>query len=721
MATLDPGLLQKSMAPPSCAARLLDRLRVGLAGQSAQAFLFVPVALGLGIWLWFALPFVAQRQAALLAALALALLAAPLPGGARRWLLIGGLLVAAGLLTAEVRSLRVAAPILYHRLTPATVEGRIEAIAPLAAGARVLLVRDDGIRLAIRLPPPVPANLLAGARIRVTAAFEPQQAPLVPGGFDAARRAWFEGVSARGRATGLPELLAPAPPRPGPAEALARLRQGIDRQLLEALGPRQGAIAAALVTGSKSSLPPDLVEAIRVSGLAHLLTVSGFHIGALAAGIFLLARRLPLLVAPGLAAARSLRPFAAVAAIIGALAYVLVSGAEVPAVRAGITVSLVLLALAAGRDPFSLRLLALAATLILLFRPESLLSPSFQLSFAAVAGLVLLADSAPFRRWLAPGQGGRLEAAVRWAGALILSSVVAELVLAPIAAAHFGRMGVYGVLANTLAIPLTSFVLMPLLLLQLFLGALGLPDLVAPLLGWALSLFEAIANRVAALPGARLAIPSGPPLAHLLAVVGGLLLALLIGPLRLVGVPLLLASLALHLLWPRPDLLLAPDARQVGIVGQGGTLFLGRGRGESFLARSWQEATGTRIVAPIGEHPGARCGPASCLVRLDGPRPFTLFFLKTEDPVPQGALAAACGTADLAFGPRLDPGLCRPRWLALDRAAMARLGSVAIHAPSRRIVASAAASGDHPWSPSALPGVQKRLLGGETWVEPMVE
>jgi competence protein ComEC len=721
VATLDSGLLQKTAPPPSRAGRLLGALREDVRQQSPQAFLFVPVALGLGIWLWFSLPFVAQRQAALLAFLALALMACALPPGRRQLVIAGSLLAAMGMISAEVRSLRVAAPILYHRLTPAPVEGVVQSVEQGVNGARLRLVRDDGIRLAIRLSTPAAPAIRPGARLRLIAAFEPQQAPLVPGAHDSARKDWFDGVSARGRALGPPVVLTSAPARAPLSQMLARLRQAIDQQFAVALGPRHGALAAALVTGSQAAIPKDVVEAVRVSGLAHLLTVSGFHIGAFAAGVFLLARRLPLLLAPGRFAARSLRAPAAMAAIAAAWAYVLVSGAGVPAVRAGVTVSLVLLALAAGRDPLSLRLLALAATLILLFRPEALLSPSFQLSFAAVTALVLLANHPATRNWFRAEGEGLGRRALKGLGAIILSSLVAELVLAPIAAAHFGRMGLYGVLANTLAIPLTSFVLMPLLLVQLVLGAVAPGGIEVPGLALALLLFEGIASGVASLPGASLAVPQGPPSAHLLGVAGGLVLALVVGRLRWLGLPLLAASLTLHLVSPRPELLISPDARQLGVVGPDDTLFLARGRGDSFLARAWAEATGARAIFPLADHPGARCGPASCLVRLGNAPSFTVFVLKTEDPVPPESLSAACRVADLAVGPALDPRLCQPRWQRIDRRETARLGSIAIHTRSGRMTASAASSGDHPWSPAALPGEQKSLLGQTRWVEPMIE
>ncbi|MFQ3666864.1 MAG: ComEC/Rec2 family competence protein, partial [Sphingomonadaceae bacterium] len=532
-----------------------------------------------------------------------------------------------------------------------------------------------------------------------------------------ARRAWFEGVSASGSATGPPRLLAPAEPT-GAALRLKQLRQATERFLDASLPGASGPVAAALVTGSQGGIPQELRQAIIVAGLAHLLTVSGFHVGVVAGGAYLLARR-ALLLWPRAALRLDTRAIAAAIAVIIAWAYVALSGANVPALRAGVTISLVMLALGLGRDPFSLRLVALAAAVVLLVRPESLMSASFQLSFAAVTALVLLANSAPFRRWLGPGEEDRWWRLLKWAGALIVSSLVAELVLTPIAAAHFGRAGVYGVLANVLAIPLTSFLIMPLLALHLFLGVLGLAGLSAPLLSAAIGWLAGIATTVAGLPGASLEVPLVAPLAFGLGIAGALLLALLAGPLRLAGLPLLVAGVLVHLLAPRPDLFVAADGRQVGLVAPDGTVHLGRGSGRSFVARTWMEAAGTHMAARLDDWPGARCDRDACFVPV-APS-FRLVFVRREERIGREVLARLCREADLAVGGRLDPDVCQPRWLLLDQQELLLKGATLVDMKRRRIVTQGARAGDHPWSPAALPGEQKTLLGGSRWVEPLAE
>lgn len=591
----------------------------------------------------------------------------------------------------------------------------VEEVAPQRGGAamQVRLRRADGIRLAVTLPAPAPAFVAPGATIAVEAAFEPRRGPTLPGGFDPARRAWFEGLSASGRATGPPRLVAAAPT--DAAHLLSATRSRIDRFLAGSLGPERGAVAAALVTGRQGGIPEALRNAMQVAGLAHLLTVSGFHIGVVAGAAFLLARRL-LALTP--AARRcSLRPWAVAIAIAAAGIYVALSGAQVPAIRAGVTVSLVLLALALGRDPFSLRLIALAATLVLLTRPESLVSASFQLSFAAVTALVLVAQSPPWRRVLAPAADGWPLRLARWAGALLVSSLVAELVLSPIAAAHFGRAGIYGVAANLLAIPLTSLLVMPLLALHLLLGLLGMDALSAPLVGPAIGLLAGIATEVASLPGSSVAVPRVGLLPFGLGIAGALAF-LLAGPLRWLGLPLLIAAPLVQLATPQPDLFVSHDARQIGLVAPDGTLHVGRGTGRSFLARTWAEAAAAPAIRPLADWPGARCSALGCLVEA---RPgVTLLFVRAEELPDPAPLLAWCSRVDLVIGPRL-PSLCRPRWRAFDRDALVRTGPLAIHLERRRIIAQADVAGDHPWSPAALPGVQKTLLGTVRWTEPLAE
>jgi len=697
------------------------RVEALLEPERDRWLLFVPVAFGLGIALWFWLPFTAQRQAAVLAGLAIALAGLGLAGLGRRVVLAAGLLIAAGVVNADVRSALVAEPRLHHRLTAAEIRGTVEAVDVRDGGARgiVLLRRDassvdPAILVRLTFPGALPDAVRPGARIAVEALLGPLPGPVLPGAYDPARRAWFEGISATGRAMGPPLVLVPA--SPGNAW-LDNRRADLAAFLPAELGPDAGAVAVALVVGEQGQVAPDVLEAMRVSGLAHLLTVSGFHISVVVGGAFLLVRRL-LSLWPWLALRVSVSRVAAIAAGLAGTGYALLSGGDVPAVRAAITAWIVLLALMLGRDPVSLRLLAFAATAILLLRPEALLNPSFQLSFAAVTSLVVLARSPTGQRlFLRQPEDGWLVRAGRVLAAMVLTGIAAELVLTPIALAHFGRAGVYGVLANLVAIPLTSFVIMPLLALFLGLSLVGLGGAIGWALVPALDALAGIGTSVAAWPGAKFAVPAVPLPAFVLVMLGMLLLGLLTGRLRWLGAPLVVAGIGLALLAPRPDLFITGDGRQVGVVADG-RLFTLRGHRGGFIPSMWAESAVAAADGRLADLPGARCNAAGCAVELTGS---VQLLALTGEPVAPAALVIACAAADIVTSPEPLPVSCAPRWLQLDRAALRETGAVAIHAQGHRFASVAERAGDHVWSPSALPGERPRLLGEPAWTGVVTE
>ncbi len=710
MASIIAGEGQKLAANGGWRPRLLDSLEA----ERRQLPLFAPVALAAGIALWFLLPMNAQRQVALLLSVALALSGLALRGTTRRMLVAAGLLVALGLLAAEWRSSTVTHPRLYHRLSAAPMEGVIQAVTPQSGGERlsVLLRRDASpvdppVTLRLSLPKPAQGPLLPGARIRVEASLGPVPGPAVPGGNDPARRAWFEGVGATGRATAPPLVSRAAPDA---ASGFARLRQRLGDAIAESLGGDAGAIAVALTIGQQGGIRPELLEAMRVSGLAHILTVSGFHIAIVVSGVLWLLKRV-LALSPYLALRLSVPRLAAVGAGLAGTAYTLLSGADLPAVRSMIAAWVVLAALMMGRDPLAPRLIALAAFLILLARPEALVNPGFQLSFAAVTALVALARS-PLGKRLAPSaEEGGLAKLARFGAALLLSGLVAELVLTPIALAHFGRAGAYGVIANLAAVPLTSFIIMPLLAAWLLLAPLGMGGTVVWALRPALELLAAIGLQVSQWPGASVELPAMPQFAIYLLAIGALLFLLLEGRLRWVGAPLIVAGAALALFSPRPNLFVSADGRQLGVVADG-TLHTLRGHRGGFTVRNWAEQSAAKPTARLDRLPGARCNELACRVPLEGGLSLLAFH---EYPKASESLVIACRTADIVVAPGGLPRACRPRWLRLDPPVLRPLGAVAIDSRRGSLESVSGRAGDQPWSPAAPPGMRPRLLGEPEW------
>ena len=721
MASIIAGEGQK---PVSAAASTNETWRARFAdlleAERRQLPMFAPVALASGIALWFLLPFNVERQAALLGCLALAVAGLAFRGTARQILVCAGLLAALGLAAAEWRSASVVHPRLYHRLSVAPVEGQLLSATPQSGGARVSarLLRDASdidppVVLRLSMAAPLPEGVVPGARIRVQASLGPIPGPAVPGSHDPARRAWFDGVGASGRATGPPEVIATA--RAGPS-SFAQWRMRLGEQIDESLGGDAGAVAVALTIGEQGRIRPELQEAMRVAGLAHILTVSGFHIAIVVSGMLWLLKR-GLALSPWLALRFSVPRIAAIGAGLTGTAYTLLSGADLPAVRSMIAAWVVLAALMAGRDPLAPRLIAFAAFLILLARPEALLNPSFQLSFAAVTALVALASSPLGKRLSSRADEGSLPRLARFLAALVLTGLAAELVLTPIALAHFGRSGAYGVIANIAAIPLTSFLIMPLLGAWLLLAPLGLGETVAWALRPALEALAGIGVAVAQWPGASVQLPALPQSAIFLLAAGGLLFLLLEKRLRWAGAPLIAAGLALALFSPRPNLFVSADGRQVGVVA-GGTLHTLRGHRGGFTVRNWAEQSAATPTARLSDLPGAACNEIACRVPLDGGLTLLAFL---DYPPRTAALAQACRAADIVVAPAGLPQRCTPRWLRLDPPVLRPSGAVAIDSRARSLVSVASRAGDQPWSPSAPPGMRPRLLGAPEWTGVITE
>lgn len=691
-----------------------------LVAEQDRWILFVPAVFGCGVAAWFLIPAVTGRQAVAVLGLGIAVFGLAIHGRARRVIMLAGLLLTAGVIAAEVRSLSVASPRLHHRLATAEISGRVERVEHRSGGERmrVTLLRDatsidPEARLMISFSGDVPPFVRPGAHILVPATLLPVAGPVMPGGYDPGRRAWFDGIAATGRAMGPPRLLSAASPRPG-GLVFASFRKDLAEHLQKTIPGPAGAVAVALTIGEQGQVPVELVEAMRISGLVHLLTVSGFHVAIVVGGVLLVGRRL-LALWPWLALRVSTRKCAAVIAGLAGTAYVLLSGADVPAVRAGITAWIVILAILMGRDPLSLRLIAFAALLILAIVPEALVNPSFQLSFAAVTSLVLLRHS-KLGDWLFERRPHEAwpQRFRRYVMALLVTGMVVEVVLLPIALSHFGRAGVYGVVANMVAIPLTSLIIMPMLGLFLLASAIGAGDVVALPLGWSVGQLNSIAHLVSSWPGASVAVPMIPLHAYATGVVGALLLCLWAGRLRWLGLPLLVAGVAMAILWKQPDILIAPDGRQLAIITDD-QLYTLRGHRGGFVVRSWAEASRVPIMGRVHELDGASCDdPTSCALSLGEKRPLRLF----AGHVPQGG---KCAAFDVVVAPRTLPDNCAPRWLGLDPPVLVKAGAVAIHADSRRIDSVGARQGDHPWSPAALPGQQMTLLGRARWIGVLVE
>lgn len=654
-----------------------------VADQRDRWFLWLAPGFGAGIALYFALP----EEPPLWVGGACALIAVPALlfrrfAGAP----VVAVVAAAGLgvSVALLHTARVDAPVLEKRIGPVAVSGVIESASPDEANRwRLVLARpvierlapeDTPVRVRINVRR-VDGDPAPGRLLHVRAALLPPPEPVAPGAFDFARRAYFQRLGAVGFAYGRARVTRVA----GASGIRARLnavRHAVTARIMAGLSYPENAIAAALITGERRAIPSALQEAVRAAGLAHLLAISGLHF-ALVAGLLYAASRTALACIPYVALRFPIKKWAAAGAFGGACAYLAISGASIPSQRAFLMLAIVLLAVVLDRTPISMRLVAVAAAAVLALSPESLLGPSFQLSFAAVVALVAFYE-ANARRIAAWGRD------LRWARrttlyvlGIALTTVIAGAATAPFAVHHFNRFAVYGVAANLVAVPIAGLWIMPWAIVALALMPLGLDSVALAPMGWGIDAVVRVAREVASWPGAVLHVPAVPDSWPILVGFGGLWLALWRGPLRLAGLFPLAAAAAAAALERPPDVILGRQPQAYAVRVENGGLAVSPGT-RGFARAVWLERAGRAEAVPwrgrsTPDSEWFACGSLGC-IRSGGPdRPSVAIVTHPA------ALAEDCPSAEIVLGSvAIDRRACRGPRLVVDQRDRYRRGAHAI-------------------------------------------
>ena len=610
-------------APASSLRRLGAWLADAFVTERDRWALWLPVAGGAGVALYFGLavePPIWAGGAAAAGALVFGI------GLRRRPILaLAAMLATAaalGFAAAQLRTAVVAAPMLARELDPVELAGRVIEVEALPDGQRVLLDRLAIERLA---PEATPArvrvsirsggeDLRPGDRVTLLAGLAPPSPPLAPGAFDFQRHAFFDAIGGYGFSYGAPRGIEPATDLDPLLETrlwFADLRQHVTERVLAVLPGGSGAVAAALMTGSQAAIPEDVIVAMRDSGLAHLLSISGLHVG-LVAGIVFIGLRSALALIPPLALRRPIKKWAAAAAIVATLFYTLLAGAPVPTQRAFLMTGLVLLAVLVDRNPFSMRAVAWAAAAILLVAPEALVGPSFQMSFAAVAALIAAYEASRDWRRRRRGEAGWPQWAARYAGGLAFTSLIAGAATAPYAVFHFGRMANYGVIANMAAVPITGLWIMPWAVAAFLLMPFGLESLALVPMGWGVDAVIWVAGLVAGWPGAASLLPVLPLWGLALMTLGGLWLCIWQRNWRLLGAAPIVAGFCSILLLTPPDVLVSGDGKLMGVRDAEGGLLLSTRRAEAFTAEGWLRRVADDAAEPWPDEGASADGRLAC-------------------------------------------------------------------------------------------------------------
>ncbi len=682
-------------------------LETWLEAERDQLALWVPVAMGAGVAAWFLLPDAHDWTIAALCFAAIAAGAAAAGRGDRtsRAVAIAALSASLGLGLVWSRSERVAAPVLGGPVV-ASMTARVERIEPLTARdlVRLTLLPLPGATNAggkpTRLPPRIrvnlatadaPIGLTPGAVLKLRARLLPPPGPAVPGAYDFAQTAWFAQIGATGRGFAPVTIVTPG-------GASSGLRAGLTRIITDHIAGSAGGIAASLATGDVGSITQADSDALRKAGLAHLLSVSGLHITAAVAATMLVVLRL-LALSPWLALNTRLPLIAALAGAVAAIGYTLLTGAEVPTIRSCVAALGVLVALALGRQAMTLRLVAAGAVVVMLFWPESISGPSFQLSFAAVTSIMALHEHPRIAALFGAHEERRARRILREGGSLLLTGIVVELALMPIAVFHFHKAGVYGAVANIVAIPLTTFVVMPVEALALLFNTAGLGAPFWWLTAKSLALLLWIAHITAAAPGSVTALPAMSTGTFALMMAGMTWLALWRTRVRWWGSAAIIVGACWSLTTRAPDLLVTGDGRHVALRTAGGGLALLRDRTGDYARATLGENSGVLAEAGLmSDDPGTRCSRDMCVAdRIVAGRRWRIAATRSAYPMPIAPFVAACGDADIVISDRRLPRTCTPRWLKLDKPMLAKTGGIAILL-SRATVTTVEQPGDrHPW------------------------
>lgn len=582
--------------------------------------LWLPVYLGAGAALYFALPAeppVLAGWGALALALAAALLA--IPGKARVPLaLTAALLLGAGL--AKVRETEVATPVLDHP-TVAHLSGRIVGIEPRERGQRLVLdeVRSGAFAgeapRRIRVDLQVPGDFKPGDWVSLTARLDRPRPPAEPGAMDFGRQLYFQSIGATGFVYGRARLV-PAARTPDVWESISfrieALRLDMTQRIQAGIPGSSGAIAAALVTGVRGAISEEDDAALRDAGLAHALSISGLHMAMVGGGIFWLARAL-LAAVPAIVLRYAIKKWAAGLALIASAFYLAISGMEAAAVRAFIMLAMIMVAVLLDRPALTMRTLALAAAIVLIARPESIIDAGFQMSFAAVAALVAVAEWDQQRQRIA-----RCNPVWRYLAGIGATSLVAGLATTPFILFHFGRAAHYAVLGNLLAMPVMGLWIMPLAALSVMLMPFGLEGWVLAALGSGIDLMVRMGAWVSGLPGAVSLTSAMPMTALALIALGGLWVAIWQRAWRWWGAAPMALGVLLAVLTPRPDMLVAPNAQTIAIRGEDGLLHFVRKPKDTFSAREWLRRDGdARDISEAVGLPGLQCDGMGCVVKRD--------------------------------------------------------------------------------------------------------
>ena len=673
--------------------KIMAEIQEDISSEYPNLVVWVPVLFGLGIYLY-------DLKISLVAISILLAIACLVSCHKNIWLSLPAralLIVILGLICIKwcISSLPVYT--IDREYNFVIVEGRVDNIVPQVSGNRLIISdasicmnrhkclqyngkhnvitnqKDNIYKLRINVRGRGIDNIKIGDLVKLKASIKPPAIPVVPEGYDFAFHAYFNQIAATGYAVSSVESLMHETESRSVFEHVSRLisqlRYDISKQVIDFLGPGRGHIASALMIGEYHSMDKQLLQIIRGSGLAHLLAVSGMHISIVTSVFFFGSRFLMALYMP-LVIKYNIKKIAACIALVGSFCYLLVSGMQVSATRAFIMNFFIILAIIIDRDAYPMRSIALAALVIMIVMPYSIFTPGFQMSFAAVASLIFfyvhissycsewLSRRSIFSRWIAYMVG------------ILLASILTGIATAPFVLYHFHQCSTYGILSNLVAIPLTVFFVMPVLVLAFLAMPFSLQDWPLTIGGYGIDLVIKVAKLVYDLPYANHMYHIDS--LHLGALVlGGVWLCIWQSRIRyLGGFIILIASISSVINYSKPDIIIDSKTQNFAITAPEDVLLFSSLRFSPYVRDNWLKYTLSTKVEKIGSNYKGdlvQCEVNGCILRRAG------------KVVAFGDVKQYCGKADIIIykGVRNDNYACRDSEV-YDRDRLSATGNVFI-------------------------------------------
>jgi competence protein ComEC len=688
-------------------------------GEEERWILWVPVTLGFGIFGYFSLR---EEPPLVLTCLGLGLGTGALILGwsvslGWRRLTVGLFAFSLGFSLSQFQTLSKNPTLLNRPLGEVTLEGTLQSLEhlqPTSQGLAYRVVLGDLVIHKTRSKSATQAAktmtrvrvvikttafpLWVGQRLRLKAVISPFRQAVSPYSYEFRMQAFFKGLSATGFALEAPQLL--APPQISWRTHLDNSRHTLTRLFLEQMPVPTGALAAALVTGDKASVPPAVSQAFAGSGISHILAISGLHL-SIVAGLFFLLIHATLGLIPSLALRLPLHKVAACFSLVGTGIYLILSGASYPAQRSFLMTAMVMLAVLLDRPALTMRLVTTAGTVVLLTTPEALFSPSFQLSFAAVVSLIASYEMLGGKIQAFMGsEAGTFKRFLFYCLGCCISTLAADFATTPYTMSTFHQFTLQGIITNFLCIPLTTFVLMPLAVGTCFLTLVQDVPSTLPFFSKGLWLLAWIAEKISSWPGALVRVPLMPPQAISLMTLGGLWLCFWQTKLRWFGfAPIALGSF-LYYRYPLPNLWVDAEGKLLAFwEASQKTLWISDQPKKPFILEAWKQEIGGKVqstqVFPYQSSPFPwRCEGEAChLTYTSGKKTWRLLLAKRV------ASAKACEDMDLVISLGSMPKACRKSPLSLNFFDLRRNGSYLIWLTDEGIVLKNGRDiqGNRPW------------------------